>query len=220
MPRGIVLAAAVTLAVAAAPGAQAATLLTVGGDSLCAKGGCLSDSHTYAQTFSAADFSGPVSISSLQLIKSLLGGFQSNIVKISFQLADGAQLGDWGSFVVAALAGDAVTVGGQSLAWNPLMGDLVVKLDVFVPGQGGAGGGLVSRSAAFGSGGAGPLVLGGGPAAPAPAAAPAPEFGPPAGAPLAAAPEPSTWLLGITGFLVAGAMVRRNRKALRAGALG
>ncbi|MBI1198858.1 MAG: hypothetical protein GC203_13435 [Phenylobacterium sp.] len=215
MPRGIVLAAAVTLAVAAAPGAQAATLLTVGSNSLCAKGGCLNDNHTYTQTFSAADFSGPVSIGSLKLIKSLLGGYQSNLVKISFQLADGTTLGDWGSFVVAALSGDVVTVGGKSLAWNPQMGDLVVKLDVLVPG---AGGGGLARSAAFGgAGGAGPLVLGGGPAAP---VAPPPEFGPPAGAPLAAAPEPSAWLLGITGFLAVGAMARRSRKAARAGGLG
>lgn len=214
--------AATTLALIAGapPAAEAATFLKVGENATCAEAGCFSGAGRYTQTFLANAFSGPTSISSLTLFKGLMGDLQSKVVKVSFQLADGTELGDWGGFMVAALAGDVVTLKGKAFEWNPEMGDLIVsfKADLAEKGAGGFGG--------FGGGGFG----GGGGFRSSPAFesspgsdgddSPAPPFAlartafEPNAAALSAAPEPAAWVLAIAGFAAIGGAARRNRRHL------
>jgi hypothetical protein len=218
MRKSLAIAGAAAAMMAGASSAHAASFLTVAANDLCAKSGCFDPSHGYSQTFSASGLSGPVHVGSLRLFKNLLGDLQYSVVKISFQLADGTVVGDWGGFMVAVLGGDVVTLGGQAFNWDPSMGDLVVKLDAVVPGFGRGG----ARSALFGgSGGSGfglGSAFGGGASRAAPEAGAAPPaisaaaFDPPGVAAAAAAPEPSTWALAIGGFLGIGVAARHRRR--------
>lgn len=222
MFKALALAAAV-LAGAAATSAQAATILAAP-DSACAKSGCLGDGHVWSRTFSAGGASGPVTISDLQLFKSLLGDLQDNRIRISFQLADGTVLGDWGAFVVAALGGEAVTLGGQAFTWDPSKGDLILRIEAVVPAKGGAAGLGVLAASLGGSPSSGGAAMSlfqpdapvgsVGDVAPPPFPVKAVLTGlPGSGVPLAAAPEPSTWALVLVGFAFGGAWIRRNRGA-------
>jgi hypothetical protein len=210
--------AAVALA-AAAPSAQAATVLTVGPDDHCAKGGCFGDDHTFRRSWSGAELSGPVTITSLKLFKSLLGDMQNRVVKIRFELADGTVVSNWGGYLFSVLGGDVVDLGGQAFEWNPAMGNLVLKLEAVIPGQGGGGfggGGGLGAPLEFGGSNNGNAGNVGGPpdlnvAARGDVSAAA-SLGD--GPLLSAAPEPSTWLLSIGGFLAIGALARRRRLKL------
>lgn len=202
-----------------APAAQAATTLNLGPSSLCSSGGCFGDTkRTFSHTFSAADFGGGASISRLAVFKGLLGEMATYGVKITFQTADGTVVGDWGTFTLAALAGDTVTIGGKSFDWNADFGDLVVKLDLLIPDKNGGGFG------GFGGFGGGGFGGGGGGFAAAPVGAPGfgdviPRgpilVGPPTGGLVAdlrtAMPEPGAWAMMILGFGLAGAVFRRQR---------
>lgn len=204
----------------AAPSAKAATTLKLGPSSLCASSGCFGDTkRTFTHTFSASDFGPGSTISSLSVFKGLLGDMAKHGVKITFQTADGTVVGDWGTFTLAALGGDTVTIGGKAFDWESDLGDLIVKFDLMIPEKGGAGGGF----GGFGGGG-------GYAAAPIPFAPGglgdmiprAPGFlAPPTGGLVAdlraSVPEPATWAMMITGFGMAGAVFRRQRLAHRYG---
>src|SRR5438045_974766 len=92
----------------AAPSAQAASFLQAGPNALCGAGGCFAAGASYRQTWSAADRAGPMNIGSLMLDRSILGENQDKLFKVSFRLADGTKVGDWGSFMIATVGGDMV----------------------------------------------------------------------------------------------------------------
>jgi hypothetical protein len=217
MRRGLAIAAAAAALAAAAPSAQAATVLTAGPDDHCAKGGCFGDDHTYTRSWSGAALSGPVTITSLKLFKSLLGDMQNRVVKIQFETADGTVLSNWGGYLFSVLGGDVVDLGGEAFEWNPAMGNLVLKLEAMIPGQFGGGG---FGGGGFGGGGLGaPLEFGGSNGGtPSLTVAARGDVSSAAslgdGPLLSAAPEPSTWLLSIGGFLAIGALARRRRLKL------
>jgi hypothetical protein len=114
--------AAAAVFVTAAPSANAATVLQVGPNALCGQGGCFGTNNTFRQVWSASNQSGPADISSLFLDRSVVGDRQDFAVKVSFSLADGTKVGDWGSFTLAVLGGQIVQVGGQAFTWDNLQG--------------------------------------------------------------------------------------------------
>lgn len=183
-------------------------MLTVGPSSLCSASGCFGDNNrSFTQTFSGAG--GAVDVSALKLFRGIVGDMQGYAVRISFALADGTEVGSWGSYTLAALGGDFVTIGGKAFTWNASDGDLILKLDLIAPTKGGGlgggfsgggGGGFFSAPAA--AQGA-PLINRAGPIIP-------PDLNVLAAVP---APEPSTWALMITGFGFAGASLRRRKLA-------
>lgn len=215
--RGFALSFALAV-LAAAPGANAATQLSAGVTKSCGEDTCFTNGKSYSQTFSASDFRGAVDISALALQRGILGVLQTNMVKVSFQLADGTGLGEWGSYVIAVLNGDVVTLRGGPFTWDTTMGDLVLKLDLVLPNKGGLGGG--GGLGAFGGGGA----FGLGQINTLPIDDPPPLanlgvisqlVGSTAEATLLAVPEPSTWAMLLAGFGGAGAMLRRQRCVAR-----
>jgi hypothetical protein len=220
----VALFATAALAVGA-PSASAATFLSVGPNALCASGGCFSATKTFTQTFSAAG--GSYSISALNLDRSVLGANQDLAVKVSFYTADGQQISNWGSYVIAGLNGQVVTLGGQDFNWDASKGDLVVRLDLVKPdkgGGGGGGGGFASFASApsFGDGDMSPpgnafgvqRGLGGTDGIP-----PGILRADPPSNPVFAVtvPEPASWALMIVGFGAAGTLIRRERRHPRFG---
>lgn len=217
----------------AAPSAKAAMFLQAGPNALCAEGGCFGTANSFRQTWSASNQTGATSISSFMLDRSLLGDNQDKLFKVSFRLADGTKVGDWGSFMIAGLGGDSVRLSGQAFDWNAAMGDLIVQFDLVVPEKGGGGGGFFAGG---GGGGGGSAFAGGGFGSSMTVAADAPPFaaseimpmndvlmGAPHGGrggvgfdPAISAPEPASWALMILGFGVAGGMLR-SRRTLRYG---
>lgn len=185
--------------------AQAATFLTVGPNNGCDASGCFSDSRrTFTQTFSAAERAGtPISITSLALFRGVVGAMENHAVKVTFQLADGSEV-SWGKFTIAVLAGEVVSLGGPAVTWDSSLGDLTVKLELIIPGKGGAGG---FGGAGPGGGAGGLSSLGGGPSMSLPLVRPT---APPV-QPLISTPEPGTWALMLLGFGGVGAMLRRRR---------
>lgn len=189
------IAASAALLIAAAAGsAQAATALDASWTSSCGATTCFNDKGVYTQTFSASAFSGPVTVGQLLMDRGVLGDFVSETFRISFEL-NGEELGTWGKFNMAGIAGDELSFEGLNFTWNPEDGDLVLVLAIVWPEKGGAGGGGFLR---------------------APLEEPLPNEGDedPAGTvPQAPAPvpEPSAWALMITGFGLAGAVARRRR---------
>src|SRR4051812_22373083 len=82
--RSALLAAVATLALAAGGQVSAATILNVGSNSQCGTSTCFDSHGTYAVTFSAASFNGPVDISKLLLARSVLGALDSHFFSLSF----------------------------------------------------------------------------------------------------------------------------------------
>lgn len=232
--RAYALATAAVLALAA-PSARAASFLQAGPNALCAGGGCFGTANSFRQTWSAADRSGQMSIGSFMLDRSILGANQDMLFKVSFRLADGTKVGDWGSFMIAGLGGQVVRLAGQAFTWDASMGDLILHLDLVVPDKGGGGGFFAGGG---GGGGGGLSSVGGGfggssmtVAAESPAFSPSELMpmndilmGAPHGGrgglgfdPAVSAPEPSSWALMLLGFGAAGAMLRVRRRTLRYG---
>ncbi len=216
MRRVLAIATAVAAMAAAAPSARAATVLTVGPDDSCAKGGCFGNDHTYRRSWSGAELSGPVTITSLKLFRSLLGDMQNRVVKIRFETADGTVVGNWGGYLFSVIGGDVIDLNGEAFEWNPAMGNLVLKLEAVIPGQGGGGfggfgggGGLGAPLEFSGSNNPG---LGGSSLNSASRGDTASAASLGDGPLLSAAPEPSTWILSIGGFLAIGALARRRRR--------
>lgn len=216
------LIAAAGFAWGASPGVtHAATVLNVSPGALCGQTGCFSASTRYTQHYSASG-----TVGALALDRSVLGVDQSRVVKISFYDAAGNKVGDWGGYSIGGLAGDVVTIGGPAFDWDASRGDLILRLDVVRPGEGGAsGGGGFGGGGGFAGGKAGivsdlgddspgtsdiPRGFGGLDAGP-------PDFShdvppPPLSRPaLAAIPEPASWAMMIAGFGAAGSLLRRRR---------
>ncbi len=191
----------------AAP-SSAATMLSVNWGEGCGKTTCFDNSGVYTRTFSARDFSGPVSISQLLMQRGVLGALDDATFRISFQL-NGAELGTWGRYNMAGIGGDQLGFSGQDVVWNPEDGDLVLVL-ALDPAPKVGGGGAFFASAPDESG-----PLGGGSTLEEPfGLGEQPGGDPPAGRPSGvggAVPEPSTWALLIGGFGLVGAALRRRR---------
>lgn len=216
MSKSLVLAFAFAASVvAAAPSARAASVLTLGPSSLCGASGCFGQSHTFKQTFSAADH-GVVDVSSLSLFRGIVGDMQNYAVRVSFELADGTKVGSWGAFTVSVLNGEFVTLGGEAFTWDAAtMGDLVLTLDLLVPEKGGGGfgggGNAFARAASLSM----PFI-----SRPGPVFAPNDHEGDgPVGGSLVdsirtAVPEPASWALMIAGFAGSGLMLRRRALAV------
>lgn len=202
----IVLTGLVALAAAAAFAGPAAavTTLDVSWQEGCGKSTCFNEAGVFTKTWSAADASGPMTIGRLLLDRGILGSFADKTFRLSFTL-NGEELGAWGSFTMGGIAGDELLFNGQAFTWNPEDGDLVLVLALTPPPKAGAGGGFFS-AANFDTG---------------------PETGDEPGLDLvdipeplreqaltAPVPEPSVWALMISGFGLAGAMLRRKPRVV------
>ncbi len=233
--RAYALATAAVLALAA-PSARAASFLQAGPNALCAEGGCFGTGNSFRQVWSATDRSGATSISSFMLDRSILGANQDMLFKVSFRLADGTKVGDWGSFMIAGLGGQTVRLAGKAFDWDASMGDLILQLDLVVPEKGG-GGGFFAGGGGGSGGGALASVGGGFGASSMGVAAETRAFsasevmpmndvlmGAPHGGrggigfdPAISAPEPASWALMLVGFGAAGGMLRARRRTPRYG---
>src|SRR5689334_16354250 len=121
---------AVAAAAMALP-AQAASLFSASASAACGVDGCFSgETHTFTQAFAANAFHGTLDVGSLMLDRSILGGMQDQLFTVSFHLADGTALGNWGSFMIAVLGGQIVTLSGSAFQWDTSLGDLVLQLDL------------------------------------------------------------------------------------------
>jgi hypothetical protein len=211
------------LALLAGGPAAAATTLSAGWSSDCGKATCFNDQGTYSVVFSKGSFSGPVDISRLFLDRSVLGTMGSQFFKMSFTL-NGKTLGSWGDWNMDQVAGDTLSLWGSTdLIWNPADGDLVPVLELVTPDGQKLGShwfnGWYDDSGRPGSRGHADIGEGGPPggtAPPPPGDPPPPPPPPPPPFESHGVPEPSTWLLMIAGFGLAGAALRRRRATLRA----
>lgn len=205
--RSVLFAAAAFAAVAlVAPQVQAATVLNVNWNADCGKSTCFDDKGQFTQTFSSSAFNGPVDISQLLMDRGVLGTLDGKTFRLSFQL-NGAELGTWGSYNMGGIGGDQLWFGGEQFTWNPEDGDLVLVLELVPPpkeGAGGFGGFSLRGEEGLDDGGlTGPSDIGEG-------------GGDQGDLPTTAVPEPSAWAMMITGFGLAGALVRRRRAVVLA----
>jgi len=183
------LAAAVMLA--ASP-ASAATVLDVDWNEGCGKTTCFNESGVFTQTWSAKGASGPLSIGQILLDRGILGSLDGATFRISFTLG-GEEVGSWGSFTMAGIAGDELSFTGEGFTWNPEDGDLMLVLEIVKPKAGVGGLGFASaRNADPQDGFEMDAIL--------------PDVGE-----VSAAPEPTAWALMIAGFGLAGATLRQRR---------
>lgn len=195
--------AAVALALCAAP-AFAATVISAGRDADCGKTTCFNDSGVYTHTWSASGASGPVDIGALLLDRSILGDLDGKMFRLSFQLG-GVEVGSWGKYLMAGIGGDTLTFSGTGFVWNPEDGDLVLVLELIPPPKPGALGFSTLGANTFTDDDQSfaPQDNTGGPNDP--------PTGIDARQPGAPVPEPAAWAMMITGFGLAGAMMRRRR---------
>lgn len=217
MRRLPILAAGVLALAAAAAPAGAATVLNATWTDACSKATCFNEDGVYRQTFKASDFTGPVTIGKLLMDRGVLGSLDGATFRISFAQS-GQELGTWGNYNMGGIGGDQLSFSGFEFTWNPDDGDLELVLAITPPPKPGAGGVLLSVPAApttdTGGQGAG---LGD----------PTPQFLTPGGGPVGgdgegggldalvtAVPEPAAWAMMITGFGLAGAVLRRRRAIL------
>ncbi len=195
-------AAGVALILGGLP-AQAATILGAGWDTSCGKTTCFNEKGVVTRTFSASDFSGPVTIGQLLLDRSVLGALDSKMFRLSFAL-NGEELGTWGKFVMGGIGGDVLSFTGDAFVWNPEDGDLVLVLALIPPPAAGGGFGLFSSARVEDESFSQTSMPG--PDQPDIATRDLPA--------VTAVPEPATWALLIGGFGLAGSALRRRGATL------
>ena len=108
---------ALALSAAASP-ATSATVLNLNWGEGCGKSTCFDDQGVYRKTFSAGDFSGPVTIGQLLMQRGVLGSLDGSMFKITFAL-NGEEVGSWGHWSMGGIGGDELGFTGQELPWNP-----------------------------------------------------------------------------------------------------
>ncbi|TAJ74754.1 MAG: hypothetical protein EPO51_01465 [Phenylobacterium sp.] len=197
-------AAAVTLAAASAP-AYAATVLNANWNESCGKATCFNDKGVFTQTWSAKDAAGPMTIGKLLMDRGILGSLDSSTFRISFTL-NGAELGSWGSYMMAGIGGDELSFSGEAFTWNPEDGDLTLLLEIYAPKKGGGGGFSAFSAPDSGFQGEDGFEMEG------IAGTDLPGRG--ADLEASAAPEPASWALMITGFGLAGRTLRRRARVV------
>ncbi|WP_337188622.1 PEPxxWA-CTERM sorting domain-containing protein [Phenylobacterium sp.] len=195
-------AAGVALILGGLP-AQAATILGAGWDTSCGKTTCFNEKGVVTRTFSASDFSGPVTIGQLLLDRSVLGALDSKMFRLSFAL-NGEELGTWGKFVMGGIGGDVLSFTGDAFVWNPEDGDLVLVLALIPPPAAGGGFGLFSSARVEDESFSQTSMPGPDQQDIATRDLPA----------VTAVPEPATWALLIGGFGLAGSALRRRGATL------
>jgi hypothetical protein len=122
--------AALTLAMVAP--ARAATTLNANWNTACGKSTCFDHHGVFSQTYSASDFSGPVTVDHLLMQRGVLGALDSHMFTISFML-NGQEVGTWGNFIMGGIGGDELTFTGLDFTWNPGDGDLELVLTLTPP---------------------------------------------------------------------------------------
>jgi len=193
----LTLSALAATIVLAASRASAATVLDVNWNEGCGKTTCFNDTGVFTQTWSAKDASGPLSISQILLDRGILGSLDGATFRVSFTLG-GEEVGSWGSFTMAGIAGDELSFTGEGFTWNPEDGDLMLVLEIVKPKTGAGGGFFLSNLAEPGP--------------------PGPDQGDDgfemdgiSGEAASPAPEPAAWALMIAGFGLTGATLRQRR---------
>ncbi|WP_293678138.1 PEPxxWA-CTERM sorting domain-containing protein [uncultured Phenylobacterium sp.] len=195
----------------AATPAAAVTVLDVGRSNDCGKTTCFNDQGAFTRTWSAVDVPGRTTIGKFLMDRGVLGDLDSRTFRVAFTV-DGKEVGSWGAYTMGNIGGAVLGFDGLDFEWNPADGDLVLTLALVPLREAGAGGGgLFSgmASARFADdrpsqpGGVGFLPQG-----------LAPPSSPIVDRLVAiSAPEPATWALMIGGFGLAGAALRRSRRA-------
>lgn len=200
------LAATAVFTLALGASAHAATTLSASWNEGCGKASCFNDNGVFKQSFSAKDFTGPVTIGQLLLQRGVLGSLDGSTFQLSFAL-NGETLGTWGQYTMAGIGGDWLTFGGENFVWNPEDGDLELILAIVPPPKPGAGGFFASSSFTNDE------PLNDGPPGQLPDLDTPNEDG---GRQTAPVPEPGAWALMITGFGLAGAAFRQRRRMVAA----
>lgn len=182
-------------------------MLDVNWNTGCGKSNCFNDQGVFSQTWTSAGAHGPMTIGQFLLDRGILGDLDGKTFRISFSIG-GHEVGTWGKYNMAGIAGDELRFSGDDFVWNPEDGDLVLTLEIVPPPKQGAGGVFFA-----------PANLGGPPPSeqnPPPGDGDPNPVGPPKGGPdgsssVGLVPEPASWALMIMGFGAAGSVLRRRR---------